>query len=112
MQPLSFFFLFTSRLAVSLALSVGSRADNVASLRPAPPVVLPIGKAKIEREGTDVTIVGHSKSVGHAIEAADALAKEGLSVEVVNLRSIRPLDIQTIIEVRPRALFVSLAAHS
>ncbi|CDZ98623.1 mitochondrial pyruvate dehydrogenase e1 component beta subunit [Phaffia rhodozyma] len=60
--------------------------------------VLPIGKAKIEREGTDVTIVGHSKMVGHAIEAADILAKEGIKVEVVNLRSIRPLDIETIIE--------------
>jgi pyruvate dehydrogenase E1 component beta subunit len=70
---------------------------------PTPSVVLPIGKAKIEREGTDVTIVGHSKSVGHAIEAADTLAKEGINVEVINLRSIRPLDIETIIKVRPRA---------
>lgn len=48
-----------------------------------------------------MTIVGHSKSVGHAIEAADTLAKEGINVEVINLRSIRPLDIETIIKVRP-----------
>lgn len=61
-------------------------------------VVVPIGKCKIEREGSDITIVGHSKSVGHAIEAADALAKEGIKVEVINLRSIRPLDIETIIK--------------
>ena len=58
--------------------------------------VLPIGKAKVEQEGSDVTIVAHSKMVGHSIEAADALAKEGIKAEVINLRSIRPLDIETI----------------
>ena len=58
--------------------------------------LLPIGKAKIEREGSDVTIIAHSKMVGHSIEAADELAKEGIKAEVVNLRSIRPLDIETI----------------
>ena len=58
--------------------------------------ILPIGKAKIEREGSDVTIIAHSKMVGHSIEAADELAKEGIKAEVVNLRSIRPLDIETI----------------
>ncbi|KAL7410891.1 thiamine diphosphate-binding protein [Mrakia frigida] len=60
--------------------------------------VLPIGKAKIEREGADVTIVAHSKMVGHCLEAAENLAKEGINVEVINLRSIRPLDIETIIK--------------
>lgn len=59
--------------------------------------VLEIGKAKIEREGTDVTIVGHSRMVGLSLEAADALAKEGIKAEVINMRSIRPLDIDTII---------------
>ncbi|KAJ3089436.1 pyruvate dehydrogenase E1, beta subunit [Quaeritorhiza haematococci] len=59
--------------------------------------VLPIGKAKIEREGSDVTIVAHSRSVGMSLEAADELAKEGIKAEVINLRSIRPLDIDTII---------------
>ncbi|GMK56338.1 hypothetical protein CspeluHIS016_0301780 [Cutaneotrichosporon spelunceum] len=59
---------------------------------------LPIGKAKVEREGTDVTLVAHSKSVGDALQAAEALEKEtGIKAEVVNLRSIRPLDIETVI---------------
>jgi pyruvate dehydrogenase E1 component beta subunit len=58
--------------------------------------LLPIGKAKIEREGSDVTIVAHSKMVTHSLEAAEELAKEGIKAEVVNLRSIRPLDISTI----------------
>ncbi|KAH9251611.1 hypothetical protein BASA81_010520 [Batrachochytrium salamandrivorans] len=59
--------------------------------------VLPIGKAKVELEGTDVTIVAHSKAVGQSLEAAAELAKKGISVEVINLRSIRPLDMDTII---------------
>ncbi|CAD6264868.1 unnamed protein product [Miscanthus lutarioriparius] len=53
---------------------------------------LPIGKAKIERQGKDVTITAFSKMVGYALQAADILAKEGISAEVINLRSIRPLD--------------------
>lgn len=58
--------------------------------------LLPIGKAKVEREGSDVTLVAHSKMVTHCLEAADILAKEGVKAEVINLRSIRPLDIETI----------------
>jgi pyruvate dehydrogenase E1 component beta subunit len=61
-----------------------------------PSFTLPIGKAKIMREGNDLTIVTFSKMVGYALKAADELAKEGISVEVVNLRSIRPLDRETI----------------
>lgn len=57
---------------------------------------LPIGKAKIEREGKDVTIVAFSKMVGLSLKAADILSKEGISAEIINLRSIRPLDRQTI----------------
>jgi pyruvate dehydrogenase E1 component beta subunit len=57
---------------------------------------LPIGKAKVEVEGSDITIVAHSKMVTHSIEAASILAKEGVKAEVINLRSIRPLDIDTI----------------
>lgn len=53
---------------------------------------LPIGKAKIEREGKDVTITAFSKMVGLSLEAAEILAKEGISAEVINLLSIRPLD--------------------
>ena len=59
--------------------------------------MVPIGKAKIEREGTDVTIVSFSIMVGLALEAAKALAEEGISAEVINLRTIRPLDIETIV---------------
>ncbi|BBG93858.1 Transketolase family protein [Prunus dulcis] len=57
---------------------------------------LPIGKAKIEKEGKDVTITAFSKMVGYALQAAEILAKEGISAEVINLRSIRPLDRNTI----------------
>lgn len=59
--------------------------------------VLPIGKAHVERVGSDVTIVTHSKMVGHCLEVADVLASEGVSVEVVNLRTIRPLDVPAIV---------------
>lgn len=59
--------------------------------------VLPIGKAKIERAGTDVSIVSHSMGVKLALEAAEILAEQGISAEVINLRTIRPLDTETII---------------
>ncbi|KAF8882210.1 transketolase [Mucidula mucida] len=58
--------------------------------------LIPIGKCKVEREGSDVTFVAHSKMVTHCLESADELAKEGIKAEVINLRSIRPLDIDTI----------------
>ncbi|KAD2804060.1 hypothetical protein E3N88_37450 [Mikania micrantha] len=57
---------------------------------------LPIGKAKIEREGKDVTITAFSKMVGYALKAAEILEKDGINAEVINLRSIRPLDRATI----------------
>jgi pyruvate dehydrogenase E1 component beta subunit len=60
--------------------------------------VVPIGKAKVVREGTDVTLVAFSIMVGKALEAADALAVEGISAEVIDLRSIRPLDTETIVK--------------
>ena len=60
--------------------------------------VLPIGRAKIEREGADVTIVAYSIMVGKALEAAKKLEAEGIDAEVINLRTIRPLDRFTIIE--------------
>ncbi|EDK46262.1 pyruvate dehydrogenase E1, beta subunit [Lodderomyces elongisporus] len=61
--------------------------------------ILPIGKAKVEREGTDLTIVGHSRAVKFGMEAAEKLEKDyGVSAEVINLRSIKPLDVPTIIE--------------
>ena len=60
--------------------------------------LIEIGKAKIEREGTDVTIVAHSKAVGTSLEAAELLAAEGISAEVINLRSLRPLDFASILD--------------
>lgn len=63
-----------------------------------PDYLVPIGKAKIEREGTDVTIVAHSLGVQKAMEGAAELEKEGISCEIVNLRTIRPLDTQTVID--------------
>jgi pyruvate dehydrogenase E1 component beta subunit len=60
--------------------------------------VLPIGKAKVRREGTDVTVTAHSRMVGFALQAAETLAAEGISAEVIDLRTLRPLDIDTVIE--------------
>ena len=60
--------------------------------------LIPIGKAKIRREGVDVTLVAHSRMVGRCLEAADILAGEGIDAEVIDLRTIRPLDSDTVIE--------------
>jgi pyruvate dehydrogenase E1 component beta subunit len=62
-----------------------------------PDFVLPIGKAKIERPGKDVTITAFSIMVGKALHAADELAKHGIEAEVINLRSLRPFDTETIV---------------
>jgi pyruvate dehydrogenase E1 component beta subunit len=59
--------------------------------------VLPIGKARVVREGSHVTLVAHSISVGLIMEAADALAKEGIEAELIDLRTLRPLDTATVI---------------
>ena len=58
---------------------------------------LPIGKAKIEKQGVDVTIVAFSIMVGKSLEAAEILNSKGISAEVINLRTLRPLDTETII---------------
>ncbi|KAK6463627.1 pyruvate dehydrogenase E1 component, beta subunit [Scheffersomyces coipomensis] len=61
--------------------------------------VLPIGKAKVEIEGTDITLVAHSRTVKFCVEAAATLEKQyGVKAEVINLRSIKPLDVPTIVE--------------
>ena len=60
--------------------------------------VIPIGRAKIERSGSDVTIVAFSIMVGKSLEAAEKLAEQGIDAEVINLRTIRPLDRHTILE--------------
>jgi pyruvate dehydrogenase E1 component beta subunit len=60
--------------------------------------VVPIGKAKVRREGSGVTIVAHSRMVGMALQAAEVLAGEGIEAEVVDLRTLRPLDHETVVE--------------
>eukprot|EP00611_Tribonema_gayanum_P026317 TRINITY_DN6236_c1_g1_i1.p2 TRINITY_DN6236_c1_g1~~TRINITY_DN6236_c1_g1_i1.p2 ORF type:complete len:383 (-),score=156.68 TRINITY_DN6236_c1_g1_i1:86-1072(-) len=59
--------------------------------------LVPIGQAKVEKEGTDITLVAHSRAVGHCMAAAEQLAKEGIKAEVINLRTIRPMDYATVI---------------
>ncbi len=59
--------------------------------------VVPIGKARIAQEGTDVTIVSFSIGMTYALEAAEKLAAEGISAEVIDLRTLRPMDMATII---------------
>jgi len=60
--------------------------------------IVPIGSAKVVRTGSDVTLVAFSIMVGKALEAADALAEQGIDAEVIDLRSIRPLDTETIVK--------------
>jgi pyruvate dehydrogenase E1 component beta subunit len=62
-----------------------------------PDFVLPIGRAKIERPGKDVTITAFSIMVGKALAAAEELAKQGIDAEVINLRSLRPFDTETVV---------------
>ena len=60
--------------------------------------IIPIGVADIKRAGTDVTVVSFGKIIKEAYKAADELAKDGISVEIIDLRTVRPLDHDTIIE--------------
>ena len=60
--------------------------------------VLPIGKARIARAGNDVTIVSFSMGMSYALKAAEELAKDGIEAEVIDLRTLRPMDTDTIIE--------------
>jgi len=63
-----------------------------------PDFTIPIGRAKIERPGADVTITAFSLMVGIALEAAEMLAADGIEAEVINLRTLRPLDTETIVQ--------------
>merc|ERR1712168_520971 len=72
------------------------KAFEVSDEAMSPDFTIEIGKAKVERRGTDITLVAHSLPVGLCLEAAEQLQEEGISCEVINLRSIRPLDIDTI----------------
>ena len=60
--------------------------------------LVPIGVAAVRRPGTDITLVSYNKMVLTALEAAEELAREGISAEVIDLRTIRPLDVRTIVE--------------
>ncbi len=62
-----------------------------------PKFIVPIGRAKVVRPGKDVTITAFSLMVGHALKAAGSLAAEGIDAEVIDLRTIRPLDVETIV---------------
>jgi pyruvate dehydrogenase E1 component beta subunit len=59
--------------------------------------LVPFGQARVVREGTDLSLIGHSRMVLLALQAAEQLAKDGVSAEVVDLRSLRPLDRETIV---------------
>ena len=63
-----------------------------------PDFTVPFGKAKIWREGTDVTLVSFGIGVSHALDAAEKLAKEGISAEVIDLQTLRPMDTATVIQ--------------
>ncbi|WP_054949539.1 alpha-ketoacid dehydrogenase subunit beta [Numidum massiliense] len=65
---------------------------------PDEPYTLPIGKADVKREGTDVTVISYGLSLHFALEAADKLAREGISAHVLDLRTVRPLDKEAILE--------------
>lgn len=59
--------------------------------------IVPLGKAAVRREGEDVTIISYSRMVNVALQAADALADDGISAEIIDLRSLRPLDMETVL---------------
>jgi len=75
----------------------GEMLYNVKGEVPEGEHLVPIGRAEIKRPGTDVTLVCHSKTVTVALKAADQLAEEGISADVVDLRTIRPLDTDTVL---------------
>jgi pyruvate dehydrogenase E1 component beta subunit len=76
-------------------LLYGHSFDDVSS---DPEHVLPIGKALIRREGKDVTLIAFSIMVGKALQAAEQLSEQGIEAEVIDLRTIRPLDIETLMQ--------------
>ena len=76
-------------------LLYGHTFDDVSS---DPEHVLPIGKALVRREGKDVTLIAFSIMVGKALEAAQKLSEQGIEAEVIDLRTLRPLDVETLIQ--------------
>jgi pyruvate dehydrogenase E1 component beta subunit len=75
----------------------GEMLYNVKGEVPEGEHVVPLGRADVKREGGDVTLICHSKSVSVALKAAELLAAEGVQAEVVDLRTIRPLDVETVV---------------
>ena len=65
---------------------------------PAEDYTIPLGVADVKREGSDVTIISYSRMILRALEAAAKLAQEGISAEVVDLRSLKPLDLETVVQ--------------
>jgi pyruvate/2-oxoglutarate/acetoin dehydrogenase E1 component len=74
------------------------RLYSVKGPAPEPDTIIPLGRAGIAREGDDLTIVSVGKGVADALAAAEALSADGLSPEVVDLRTLRPLDVATVLE--------------
>ncbi len=74
---------------------------------------IPLGQAEIRRTGSDVTLVSYSRTVLHSLEAAEELAQEGVSVEVIDLRSTVPLDLDTVVQSvkKTNRLVVAHEAH-
>jgi pyruvate/2-oxoglutarate/acetoin dehydrogenase E1 component len=60
--------------------------------------IIPLGKADIKREGKDVTIVSYSRMVMRSLQAAEKLAAEGVDAEVIDLRTLKPMDVETVVE--------------
>ena len=75
----------------------GEMLYNVKGEVPEGEHIVPLGRADVKREGGDVTLICHSKSVSVALKAAELLAAEGVQAEVVDLRTIRPLDVETVV---------------
>ena len=96
-QSLEVMFAHTPGLKV---VAPSTPADAYGMLKSAirDDVLVPIGVAKVVREGADVTLVAHSYTVRRCLTVADRLAQAGVEAEVIDLRSIRPLDIDTVIE--------------
>jgi acetoin:2,6-dichlorophenolindophenol oxidoreductase subunit beta len=74
------------------------RLYSVKGPAPPPGEVLPLGRARVARPGSDLTIVSAGKSVADALEAADQLAGDGVEAEVIDLRTLRPLDLDTVLD--------------
>jgi len=73
------------------------RLYSVRGEAPPPDEVIPLGRARVAREGSDLTIVSLSKGVADALAAAELLAGEGIDAEVIDLRTLRPLDVDTVL---------------